>query len=203
MGKISRTREQLLDSAEQAILAKGFAATSIEELIENVGITKSGFFYHFKDKGTLAHALMSRYVEKDQELLDDTFARADELNDDPLHGLLIALKLLAEAMADLPEDKVGCLAAAFCYQDHLFDSEVRRLNAESALLWRRLFTKRLAAVSERYPPRVDVDMDALADMIVTVFEGGIIVSRLVREWSVLPKQILLYRDFVRSIFLPQ
>ena len=36
------------------MLAKGFAATSIEELIAAAGITKSGFFYHFKDKGELA-----------------------------------------------------------------------------------------------------------------------------------------------------
>jgi AcrR family transcriptional regulator len=42
---------------EAAVLEKGFAATSIEELIAAVGITKSGFFYHFKDKNELAKAL--------------------------------------------------------------------------------------------------------------------------------------------------
>jgi AcrR family transcriptional regulator len=51
------TRERLLESAEAAVLAKGFAVTSIEELIAVVGITKNGFFYHFKDKGELARAL--------------------------------------------------------------------------------------------------------------------------------------------------
>jgi hypothetical protein len=35
-------RERLLESAEAAVLAKGFAATSIEEFIAAVGITKSG-----------------------------------------------------------------------------------------------------------------------------------------------------------------
>src|SRR5215217_1601321 len=48
------TRERILELAEAAVLAKGFAATSIDELIAAVGITKSGFFYHFKDKGELA-----------------------------------------------------------------------------------------------------------------------------------------------------
>ncbi len=38
------TKERLMDAAEAAILDKGFAATSIEELIVEVGITKSGFF---------------------------------------------------------------------------------------------------------------------------------------------------------------
>jgi AcrR family transcriptional regulator len=48
------TRERILEVAETAVLEKGFAATSIEELIAAVGITKGGFFYHFRDKGELA-----------------------------------------------------------------------------------------------------------------------------------------------------
>lgn len=42
------TRAQILEAAESAVLAKGFNATSIDELIAVVGISKSGFFYHFK-----------------------------------------------------------------------------------------------------------------------------------------------------------
>jgi AcrR family transcriptional regulator len=56
------TRGRILDAAEASVLEKGFAATSIEELIAAVGITKSGFFYHFKDKGELAKALLTRYI---------------------------------------------------------------------------------------------------------------------------------------------
>ena len=43
-------REQILDVAGVNVIQKGFAATSIEEIIAEVGITKSGFFYHFSDK---------------------------------------------------------------------------------------------------------------------------------------------------------
>ena len=52
--KGSDTRERILEVAQAAVLEKGFAATSIEEVIAAVGITKSGFFYHFKDKNELA-----------------------------------------------------------------------------------------------------------------------------------------------------
>ena len=47
--KGGETREQILAVAEASVLAKGFAATSIEEIIAEVGLTKSGFFYHFRD----------------------------------------------------------------------------------------------------------------------------------------------------------
>ena len=76
--KGSDTRERILDVSEAAVLEKGFAATSIEEVIAAVGITKSGFFYHFKDKNELAKALLVRYVEREDALFDELFARADD-----------------------------------------------------------------------------------------------------------------------------
>jgi len=75
------TRERILDVAEAAVLEKGFAATSIDELVAAVSITKSGFFYHFRDKGELAKALLARYIERENDLFDDLFRRADELNE--------------------------------------------------------------------------------------------------------------------------
>jgi TetR/AcrR family transcriptional repressor of nem operon len=197
----SDTRERLLARAEQAVLAKGFAATSIEELITAVGITKSGFFYHFKDKGELAKGLMLRYLEQDRQVLDSIFQRGDELNEDPLHGFLVGLKMFAETMANLPEAHPGCLAASFCYQDHLFSQEIRELNAEGLLAWRRRFRERFDLIAARYPPKMKVDFDALADMASTLVDGGLVLGRALKDVTILPKQVLLYRDFVRMIFL--
>jgi AcrR family transcriptional regulator len=199
--KGSDTRERILVVAESAVLAKGFAATSIEEIIAAVGITKSGFFYHFSDKGELAKALLVRYLEQDKALLDDLFRRADELNDDPLHGFLVGLKLFAEMMANLPEAHPGCLAASFAYQDQLFNQEIKKLNADGILAWRQRFRERFDLIAARYPPRLDVDFDALADMAATLVEGGLILGRVFNDVKVLPAQLLLYRDFVRAVFL--
>jgi AcrR family transcriptional regulator len=194
------TRERILAVAEAAVLAKGFAATSIDEIIAAVGITKSGFFYHFKDKAALAEALMLRYLAQDRALLDDLFRRADELNEDPLHGFLVGLKMFAEMMADLPANHPGCLAASFAYQDTLFNQDVRRLNAEGMLCWRRRFRERLERIAAAYPPRQEVDLDALADMMSTLVEGGLVLGRVLKDNTILPRQVLLYRDLVRSIF---
>lgn len=200
--KGSDTRERLLAAAEAAVLAKGFAATSIEELIAAVGITKSGFFYHFKDKADLAKGLMLRYLEHDRAVLDELFARADELNEDPLHGFLVALKLFAEMMAKLPDAHPGCLAASFCYQDQLFNREIHELNAGGVLTWRRRFRERLDIIAARYPAKQPVDLEALADMAATLVEGGLILGRVLKDPTILPRQILLYRDLVRLTFAP-
>jgi AcrR family transcriptional regulator len=199
--KGSDTRERILDVAEAAVLEKGFAATSIEELIAAVGITKSGFFYHFKDKNELAKALLVRYVEREDALFDDLFHRADELNEDPLHGFLVGLKMMSELMADLPNGHPGCLVASFCYQDRLFDKEVRDLNAKAVLNWRKRFRERLELIAARYPPKGSVDLDDLADMLSVIADGGIILSRVVNDKQALSRQIMLYRDFIRAVFL--
>jgi AcrR family transcriptional regulator len=199
--KGSDTRDRLLELAESAVLEKGFAATSIDELIAAVGITKSGFFYHFKDKGELAKALLIRYVERENALFGDLFARADELNEDPLHGFLVGLRMLAEMMADLPSGHPGCLVASYCYQDRLFDKEVRELNTAAVLGWRRRFRERLDLIATRYPPRMAVDLDDVADMLSVIADGGIILSKVVQDKAALPRQVMLYRDFVRAIFL--
>jgi AcrR family transcriptional regulator len=196
------TRERLLELAELAVLEKGFAATSIDELIAAVGITKGGFFYHFRDKGDLAKALMLRYLDRDKEILDGIFARADELNEDPLHGFLVALKLFAEMLAELPDAHPGCLAASFCYQDQLFNREIRDLNRSGVLAWRVRFRERLDRIVAVYPPKIDVDLDSLADMVAGLVEGAIILSRILKDRNALPKQILLYRDFIRLVFQP-
>jgi len=38
-------------------------------------------------------------------------------------------------------------------------------------------------------------------MLSVIADGGIIISKVVRDKDVLAQQVLLYRDFVRSIFL--
>jgi TetR/AcrR family transcriptional repressor of nem operon len=195
------TRERILDAAESAVLDKGFAATSIEELIAAVGITKSGFFYHFKDKGELAKALLVRYIEREEALFDEIFTRADELNEDPLHGFLVGLKMLSELMADLPGGHPGCLIAAYCYQDRLFDREVQALNTAAVLAWRKRFRARLDLIAARYPPRIAIDLDDLADMLAAIADGGIILSKVVKDEDALPRQLMLYRDFVRAVFV--
>jgi AcrR family transcriptional regulator len=198
--KGERTRERILDIAYDAIVHKGFAATSIEELVEAAGITKSGFFYHFRDKNDLARQLFERFMNEDNALLDTLTERARTLSDDPLHSLLIFLNLYAETMDDMPELHPGCLVAAITYQEQMFDRDVRRMNVESILGLRARFREWLAEIEGTHPPKIAIDLEALADQLSTVVEGSIILSKALADPLLMGRQMRLFRDHVKLVF---
>ncbi|MBB5052088.1 AcrR family transcriptional regulator [Afipia massiliensis] len=202
MGKGEVTRERILGIAEAAVLAKGFGATSIYEVIAEAGLTKSGFFYHFKDKNALAREMVRRYVETNDKLFDDIFTRGAELSDDPLQAFLISLKLLAEIMADLPNGHPGCLIASICYQERLFDREVRDLTAQSVRGWNARFRAIFEGIAAVHPPREPIDLDDLAEMMSCIVDGGIIMSKTLNDPRRLERQILAFRTCVKLIFSP-
>lgn len=194
------TRTTILDITEAAVLEKGFEATSIEEIAAAADISRGGFFYHFKDKNALARALIERYIATEDRLYDDLFARARELNDDPLHALLIGLKLLAETLDDMPNGHPGCIIASAAYQDRLFDRGIRDLNRQAILGWRARFRAMFEQIAEKYPPKTKVDLDALGDMVSSVVEGGLILERALGEPGVPAAQIMQLRTYIKLLF---
>jgi TetR/AcrR family transcriptional repressor of nem operon len=203
MRKGAATRERILEIAEASVLAKGFEATSIEEIIAEAGITKSGFFYHFRDKNELAHEMLRRYVAANDALFDDVFQRARELSDDPLQRLLIGLKLLAEIMSDLPNGHPGCLIASICYQERLFDRKVIELTGASVKAWNERFRGYFREIAEVYPPRCAIDLGELADMLSCVVDGAIIMGKALSDPRRTERQLLAFRSLVQLVFAPQ
>ncbi len=197
------TRTRIMDVAQDAILTKGFDGTSIEEIVAGAEITKGGFFYHFQDKSALALALIERHVEVEDAIFDDLFARAQDLSDDPLHAALIALKLLAELLHDMPGGHPGCIIATAAYQERLFDKKVREANRQAVLGWRKRFRDMFDEIAETYPPNDKVDFDALADFVSTVVEGGIVMARSLDDPRAAGDQVLLLRSYVKLLFTPR
>lgn len=83
--KIARARHEsktrFLQAALQVIRAKGYMATTIEEVCEAAGLTKGSFFHHFDSKEELALAAADYWTEGAGELFTSApyHARADAL----------------------------------------------------------------------------------------------------------------------------
>jgi AcrR family transcriptional regulator len=48
-----RTRRKIIESAAHLFSARGFAATSIEDIMSDCGLTRGAFYAHFQSKGQL------------------------------------------------------------------------------------------------------------------------------------------------------
>ena len=194
------TRENILEIAQSLMLQKGFSGTSIDEIISASSITKGGFFYHFESKNDLAKHLMLKYQHEDEIFFNSLFDRADELSEDPLQQMLIFLKLLAEAMEKLPDVHPGCLVATFTSANQQLNDEVKNVTADCTLSWRELFAQHLEKINQQHPMKIDVSINELSDMLSTILEGGIIISRTLSEQKILAQQILQYRNYLRLIY---
>jgi len=120
-----------------------------------------------------------------------------------LQVFLAGLKLLADVMGDMPNGHPGCVVAVACYYERMFDRELRAINAEGVLQWRRRFRGMLDDIATRYQPREPVDLDELADMVSSVLEGGIIISRALGDPQSLKRQILTFRLMMMALFVPR
>lgn len=59
----SEARENLLQASFGLIREKGYAATSVDELCAQAGVSKGAFFHHFQSKNALAIAALDRWSE--------------------------------------------------------------------------------------------------------------------------------------------
>lgn len=194
------SRERILSTAESIILQRGYAGTTIEDILHKASITKGGFFYHFDGKTDLARALVERYIEMDSRVFQGLSDRADSLSEDPLQRTLLFLNLFAEMVAGMTDVHPGCLVASFTYETQQFDDEIRNLMERGMLEWRGMIAGRLNQIIARYPPRIDVSVDALADMFSSTLEGGIILARIYGDNRALIDQVQSYRNHLRLVF---
>lgn len=194
------SRERILSTAEAIILQQGFAGTTIEQIIDKAAITKGGFFYHFEGKAELARALIDRYIQMDTEVFTDLSKRADSLSEDPLQQALIFLNLFGEMVAGMTDVHPGCLAAAFTYETQQFDEDIRSRIQTGMQEWRDMIVIRLENIIAKYPPKMEVSVDALADMFTSCVEGGILLAKAYDDNQALIDQVQNYRSHLRMLF---
>ena len=198
-----QTRENILDHAEALVLSYGFAGTSIDKVIAKAGITKGAFFYHFKNKTDLAKSLIERFHKKDMAVLRPFMFRAEKLSHDPLQQLLIFVGLLSEMFDQLTEPFPGCLHAAYVYQSRQFNEEIMCVCSNAMLDWRVLIGDKIRAILEKYPPRQPVDADSLADLLISILEGSVLLSKTLNDPKVVAPTLHHFRNYLTLLFLKE
>lgn len=188
------TRDKILAASTALIYENGFAGTSIDAILENTGITKGAFFYHFKTKNHLAKALMESYASADKHHLEQGLKETEGLKDKPVKRLLAFVDVFIQSMSAL-EQPPSCLYASYTNESTQFDQETKDLIANSILEWRATFVHLLEQAKVHEVSKGEVDVQSLADQFVVIFEGAFVVSKALKTPSLIPKQLTHLRNY--------
>jgi len=73
-GSEPNARQRLLETATELFAEKGYAGTSVREIVDRVGVSKPVLYYYFNSKEGLFYAILDWAADVQQEILNEIFA---------------------------------------------------------------------------------------------------------------------------------
>jgi len=194
------TRDRLLNAAGNLVMAKGFAGTSIDDVLKDTGLTKGAFFHHFKGKADLARELVKRYAVKDLKMFQEFDRQSQEQSDDPLERVMIFLKMFEAYISKSDDPAPGCMYAVYTYESRQFDADVLDFVSDTLRQWTSIYVRKFQDVLDRYDPALPVTARQLAEMIVSVIEGGLVLERAHSDTGATRRQSEQFRNYLTLLF---
>ena len=199
--KGEETRQRILDAAQGHVMSKGFAGTSIDDILKETGLTKGAFFHHFKGKGDLARTLVERYALGDLKMFETFAEEAEAEEQDPLEQMMIFLRKFEAYICRSEDPAPGCMYAVYTYESHIFDPGVLDFVSDTLRQWTGIYVRKYQEVIDRYPPRLNVTARQLAELTVSVVEGGLILQRAWQDTGVTCRQSEQLRNYLILLFV--
>nr|WP_243876726.1 TetR family transcriptional regulator [Streptomyces sp. 846.5] len=109
--KKQRTRDQLLDAAQQLFLRQGYARTTVDEITAVVDVSQRTFFRYFANKEQVALALMADGAD---DFID--YLRARPSDENPLQALSAATRETWESRSAPDQAAASAHAALEIFQ---------------------------------------------------------------------------------------
>ncbi|MCW3783194.1 TetR/AcrR family transcriptional regulator [Defluviimonas salinarum] len=198
--KAESTRDRLLDAARDFVMAKGFAGTSVDDVLKATGLTKGAFFHHFKGKADLARELVRRYALKDLKMFQEFQRQAQEQSDDPLEQVMAFLKLFEVYISNSEDPAPGCMYAVYTYESRQFNADVLDFVSDTLRQWTSIYVRMFQDVLDRYEPALPITARQLAEMIVSVSEGGLVLQRAHGDTDTTRWQSEQFRNYLTLLF---
>ncbi|MBW2439451.1 MAG: TetR/AcrR family transcriptional regulator [Deltaproteobacteria bacterium] len=74
-------RQRLLETATELFADKGYAGTSVREIVERAGVSKPVLYYYFKSKEGLFYAILEWAADVQQAILNEIFTTSGTVLD--------------------------------------------------------------------------------------------------------------------------
>jgi TetR/AcrR family transcriptional repressor of nem operon len=186
-------REALIEAGLQLFWEKGFAETTLADVILRAGVHPGSLYHYFKTKEELLLASLDRLKEM---LYPALLAPAWEKVDDPIERVFALLDRYRQAILTTNfayECPVGRLAVEI--SPGMVEAHAKI--AENFEGWSGAVRECLVAAGKRLPS--SVDLRALSRFVLTVMEGGVMQSRSYRSIEPFDQAVALLRDYFKRL----
>lgn len=195
--KASERRTAILASAAPIFNRRGFAGTSISEILEATSLEKGGLYNHFASKEELAIAAF-----------DYAWTEVNAHFSERLHGTPSGLPYLRayidafQAYVERPVVEGGCpLANAALEADDALPFLQERVRAAFAQI-QSFVGHHVAVAVDRGELTPSVEPGEAADFIIAALQGAMVVARGLRSRQSLRRSTAVLRAWLRSLELP-
>ncbi|MBA3869243.1 MAG: TetR/AcrR family transcriptional regulator [Anaerolineae bacterium] len=174
---MSRTREfdleELLEAAMRIFWEKGYAATSIRDIVKKTGVNQFGIYNVYGDKHGLFLAVLDRYRDK---IITEVFAIVEH-PDASLESIRQYFHALIEHNS-MTVPALGCLMANSMAEFGTEDPEIYQRTSAHAERLRIGFTKALTNAYRNGELRPGLSIEAMASHLVVSVQGLAVYSRI-------------------------
>ena len=175
-------------------MARGYGATSVDAICENAKLTKGSFYYFFDSKEDLGLAVLEWSLQRGvQVLASGPHARIA----DPVERAFAFLEHLEKCSQELWSG--GCLLGSFSLELASTNSRMQRAVAEMFQTVTDSFTEELQPIAEQCTGKQAPTAIELADTLLGVLEGSIVLAKAHRDPGRIPRAI---RGFRLSLATP-
>jgi TetR/AcrR family transcriptional repressor of nem operon len=188
-------RTRLLDAATWAIRARGFDATSVEDLCTAAGVTKGAFFHHFRSKEDLGVAAAAHFLE----WLEAIFARSGwREHADPLDRVLAYLDVRIRILrGEIPH--FTCLLGMMVQETYATRPAIRAaceagIRSHLAPLREDIAAAMTSRAIEGFTA------ESLAQHVMTVIQGGFVLAKAEGGPEVAVESLRHLRRYIAMLF---
>ncbi|HEX3572478.1 MAG TPA: TetR/AcrR family transcriptional regulator [Acidobacteriaceae bacterium] len=167
------TRERLIESARFLFWDRGYAGTSMADLLAHSRVNSGSFYHFFESKEALLREVLNGYLGALRPMVvDPAFATTD----DPIARIFAILAGYRERIL-ATDSRYGCPLGRLALEIDPENRPAHQLIAGNFSGWIAAVRECLAAAQSAGRIPADTDLDALATYVLAVMEGGVMLSR--------------------------
>lgn len=182
------TRDRLVDSARYLFWDRGYAGTSMAELLNHAGVNSGSFYHFFDSKEALLREVLRGYIVMLRPMV---VAPAFETTDDPIARIFAILAGYRVRILQTG-NRYGCPLGRLALEIDPENRPAHDLIAENFAGWIGVIRECLDEAHNRLPE--DCDLDSLATFVLAVMEGGVMLSRSYGVTEPFDRTIAVLRD---------